>query len=456
VNLSSVWWKKDGKSRILLLLLALTFVHGLLYAAVIPPWQSPDEPYHLLSGLLPRLARDPTPESTLDRIKDEMLSSLVEFHFWDTIVHVPAVREREEIDRNLPAGFAFVPETKPRSYVHYLLFAGLWPVFHQEVVLQLYWARLLSVLTNLAIVAIAYATAHLLFGDDPFGVVLLPLSIVLLPQHTFILSSVSDGNPTELFSSLAIFFFLWGAVRGWGLLKFAGLGVFTILGVAAKPIAFFLIPALLIWLLVHYWRRIPALARFLFLPVAAISVYGAVLLSARIRSRALLFQPAIWNSIQEEAIERQSLLGRAWFETFRGFWADLGWGSLLINDTWTYLLLLLSLLAGVGLLKALLTPSESRNYTPSRSVILFLGLCVLVDLVIVSVDFLVKGFSLYDPRYLFGAIIPIMALLVIGWRELIPVGWRLEGLALLASFFFLFDAVVLLNYAVPFFYPLWR
>jgi hypothetical protein len=456
VNVLAAWWIKRDKSNTLPLLLALSLIHGLLYLVIIPPWQSPDEPYHLLSALLPGLAHDPTPGVTLDRVESEMVSSLVEFDFWDMVVHVPAARGQEEVYRYLPPGPDFTEDSKPRSFVHYLLFIGLRPVAHQEIIFQLYWARLLSVLTNLAIVTVAYATARLLFGDDPFGSVMLPLSIALLPEHSFILSGVSDGNPAELFASLAVYFWVWGSTRGWSWARIAGLGLFTILGVAAKPTALYIVPVLVIWGAIYCWRHMPGVTKLLFIPVVIAFAYGATLLSVGVRRHILFFQWAGGGSFQEQALQRQPILGRALFETFRGFWADLGWGSLVVSDTWAYILLFFSLLAALGLLKRLLAPARAGSEGPGKRVIFFLGVYVLVDVSLVSAEFLVVGVSLYDPRYLFGAIIPIMALLVIGWRELFPSNWRREGLALLASFFFLFDAVVLLDYAVPFFYPLWR
>ncbi len=85
------------------------------------------------------------------------------------------------------------------------------------------------------------------------------------------------------------------------------------------------------------------------------------------------------------------------------------------------------------------------------------GLLVIANGVLILVASIAGGSTLHlMSRYLFGAIIPIMALLVLGWRELIPAKWRVEGLAALVTLFFLFDAAVLLNYAVPFFYPLWQ
>jgi hypothetical protein len=87
-------------------------------------------------------------------------------------------------------------------------------------------------------------------------------------------------------------------------------------------------------------------------------------------------------------------------------------------------------------------------------------LCVLISISYVPVYILAtpygQALGKTNSRYLFSAIIPIMALLAVGWRELIPPKWRIEGLGLLVAYFFLSDTVLLLNNGLAHFYPLWR
>ena len=142
------------------------------------------------------------------------------------------------------------------------------------------------------------------------------------------------------------------------------------------------------------------------------------------------------------------------------FAANLGWDSLTVSDVWGWVFLVLSALAVIGLIRLAWRNIRAGSGVWSRDPLgratLICILCVVVDLALLAIASAYHGVSYYSARYLLGAIIPIMALLVIGWRELIPQNWRVEGLALMASFFFLFDAVTVLDYAVPFFYPLWR
>ena len=82
-------------------------------------------------------------------------------------------------------------------------------------------------------------------------------------------------------------------------------------------------------------------------------------------------------------------------------------------------------------------------------------LCVLAGLLTGAGFVVAKGNPGIQGRYLFSVIVPIAALLALGWRQWVPTAWRRQGLALAASGLFLFDAVALLLYVVPFFYPLW-
>ena len=141
----AAWWRKHSELNTLVLLLGLSLIRGLLYAAIIIPWQAPDESYHFLSAQLPGLANDPAPRATWERIKSETASSLVEFRYWDWNISQPAMRGSEENYRHLPGGFHFTDQSKPRSYVYYVLSFWLRPITNQEIVFQLYWARLFSV-----------------------------------------------------------------------------------------------------------------------------------------------------------------------------------------------------------------------------------------------------------------------------------------------------------------------
>jgi hypothetical protein len=451
------------KRRILALLLGLVLVRGLIYAAIVPPWQAPDEPYHFLSAQSPRIQRLPDAESNWQQLQTEIIASMVQFRFWDTIVFVPAVSDQDDVYRHLPAGLRATPRPiTPRAFTYYLLSPLLRGVEHQGVAFQLYWGRILSIAINMGVVAVAFGVAQLLFRGEPFGALLLPLSIVFVPTHTGMMAAVNDGNLAELLISVAIFFLIRAVVRGfrWHLLVLVAL--FTALGVAAKPTTFFFVPVLVLLVVVYGWRKMPGWWKLLIVPVVVAFLYGTVVASHRFESllRGVLRRATGTESGTFISDLKTLPFQRTVIEILGRFWADLGWHSLAVSDVWGWIFLILTILAVVGLITAAWRNIRAGGGVwprdPLWRVMLICILCMVADLAVLAVASAIHGISYYSARYVLGAVIPIMTLLVIGWRQLIPRNWRVEGLALMASFFFLFDAVAVLDYAVPFFYPLWR
>ncbi len=435
--------KKAAFQRTLVILLMLAFVHGLLYMAVIPPWQVPDEPFHFLSVQLVGLPFAADAETQLATLTAETRQSTVDFHLWN-----PAVRD------NPPRGFDFAPTSRPRSFVYYLLYLGLLPVSGQELLVQLYWLRLMSVLMNVAVVALAYFAGRLLFERDSFGVWLLPAAITFLPPHTALMAGVNDGNLAELMACLAIVFWLSGIIRGWTWTKIAGLIVLSGLAVAAKSTGAFLLAAIPLWAVIRYRRHLFQNLRWLYALIALGVLSAAVLLSGMLRSHLM----STWLSIQSVMAGKPlpgsdvlSLSGL--FDTFRTFWMVLGWNSLVISNWWAIVWLMLILVALAGLVLTLIKPGAEALKAEAVYVLIA---CTFFSILSAPVYILITGYFRSQGRYLYPAIIPIMAVLVIGWRRWIPSGWRLEGLAAFTGFLFLFDAVVLLDYALPVFYHFWQ
>ena len=55
-------------------------------------------------------------------------------------------------------------------------------------------------------------------------------------------------------------------------------------------------------------------------------------------------------------------------------------------------------------------------------------------------------------RYLYVTVLPIAALLLVGWRELLPPAWRCRALLWGVLGFFTLDALALICYVLPLFY----
>jgi hypothetical protein len=450
-----------------LMLLALTLVHGLIYVSIIPPWQAPDEPYHFLSAQSAILLNAPDAQSRWEGLKRDIGSSMMQFRFSELDIFVPAVSAWDDLKPYLWPEFEAPAPFAPRTFAYYLLALPLRLVQGLPITLQLYWARLFSVLVNAGVVALAFGVGRLLFENDRFGSLLLPLAIIFLPQHTFVMAAVSDGNPAELFVSAAVYVWVRGMVRGFRWYLAGLIGIFIALGIATKPTAFFVVPVLVIWCAIYLWKKMPGWWKALVPGVAAALIAGLFNISERVR----YFSLVVLGRILDETGQGRGVM--AWqfhrlppavFETFRSFWGSLGWASLPIGDAWAFVLLALVLAALAGLVRFARRYGRDRHEVDAGctralgQALPVFGAFIVVGCAMMLVMFGYSSYryGLYEGRYLFPAIIPIMAVLVTGWREWVPVTWRSEALVGIATFFFLFDAVVWLDYAIPFFYPVWR
>lgn len=477
-------WMHDrlriDRPGLLALLLALALVRGLIYAAVIPLWQAPDEPYHFATALLPNLPADPeAADSQWRTLQIEMLASMLQHRFWDFQVFEPVPQTAADRQRLFESVTSAPRPPAPRAFTYYGLAYGLRPVAHQDVTFQLYWARLLSVLTNLGLVSLAFAVGCLLFDEDPatrrrrgaraprwddglFGAALLPIAVVFHPQNTFITAGVNDGNPATLLASVAVVCLVLIIVRGFRWYYVLAMGAFAGLAVAAKLTAVFLLPLFLIVAGLYVWKRLPGWWRLVVVVVAAGAGFSLLQFSPRLMAaltelQRVLVADGVTGFVVSLA---DAPFQRGFFWAFRSFWAFLGWESLPVGDEWVWSLLGLCGLAALGWVRLAVRHAQSRGEGHGdtarwRAWLAFL-MCVVSVLLLIALQSIVRDVEMYVGRYLFAVIIPIMASLVIGWREVVPLRWRGESLAVLTSLFVVFDAAVLLDYALPFFYPLWR
>src|SRR5262245_25366851 len=73
------------------LLAAVALLHGLLYAWLLPPWQTPDEPTQFeYAALVAELARVPASTDSDMALEQRIADSLVRQHFFEYLVgHAP-------------------------------------------------------------------------------------------------------------------------------------------------------------------------------------------------------------------------------------------------------------------------------------------------------------------------------------------------------------------------------
>lgn len=467
---------KGHETKILLLLITLSLVRGVIYGAVIPPWQAPDEPKHFEYVRLVFEKRRPiTIDDSSLSLQEQIISSMLEYDFW-------------RFGRG-----AFRPQAAPQTLVEiwpdsptmlyapplYYLLSALFQVFtpDTEIVVQLYAARLVSVILGMLTILVAFLTTREIFPGDNFLIIGVPTFITFLPMYTFISSSVINDNLASLLTLSIIYLITVSLRRGLSLFKMLGIAFLIVLGLLTKRTTFFTIPVAMVAIPLHLWKKMDGIAvnwrrGALMALFAAMGIGLGILMSSELQTKFVhLFQLSIeafyryafYNRGQFLAILRSlsspdSLVPIIIFfmqRLFKSFWAHFGWVRIEIATIWYQLIAVVCLGALIGLFMFL-----SRIVKRSSLLASWQKKCLLLySFSIVLVLMITIGFFLWPPykvppqgRYLFPVIVPIATLFMIGLGELVPKQYRQALLLASVSGFILFDSLCLVRYVIPFFY----
>ena len=188
--------------RILLFCLALT--HGLLYVSLVPPWGHYDEPTHLeYAWLIADRLSLPQIGDYDQAVRREVAASMVEHGFF----------RGTELRTNLLAQdtpiWIGISEINHPPLYYLLLALPLRLIRHTDIVVQLYVARLVSLVLYLVSIWIAYRlTGELIAPGHPVRWAV-PWTMALLPAYVDLMTAVNNDVGAVVLFSL----FLWGAVR---------------------------------------------------------------------------------------------------------------------------------------------------------------------------------------------------------------------------------------------------
>lgn len=247
-------WPTPAKAwNVITLLLILAIVHGMLYSAITPLGQSPDEPSHLeYIKLIQEQRRLPDKNAVSLELRREIIASeLVGTNFNRYFYPLPAGSLLLTTPPDIPGPSELV---HPPAY--YILGAlTLLPFSHQDIATQAYIARLVSVLLSALAVLGTFLTARELFPHDSFLQLGIPLLIVFIPARTFIDSMINDDVAAELV--MAFQFAVWARIfrRGFSIRRALALVMLIVAGLWVKRTTAFAIPLAVIALIVYHWNK---------------------------------------------------------------------------------------------------------------------------------------------------------------------------------------------------------
>ena len=245
--------KKEHWALGLVLLLGL--IHGLIYVFMVPPWQHYDEPGHFeYTWLVANRGHIPAAGEFDQAMRREVAASMVENNFFKGINDLPNLLSSVE-----PVWIG-ISQTGDQPLYYLLAAVPLRIIRYADINLQLYAARMVSLLLYLISLAAAYGVVVELTRPGHVLRWMLPVSIALLPGYTDLMTAVNNDAGAVVFFSL----FLWVAVatlrRGLSWLRFLGLALTVAACLLTKNTVFIALPlaglTLLFSLLHGSWRRI--------------------------------------------------------------------------------------------------------------------------------------------------------------------------------------------------------
>ncbi len=197
-----------------------TLLLGLLYIAVVPPWQAPDEPGHYeyarlwaQNGYLPQ-----RPDFSLQR---RIIQALDRHHFWRWTGQNRPVPLPSRFAQNpfLRRSAEQVGDEKPLYYFPLALAYRILPA-HTPPTAELYAGRVYSLLLYALLLLTVAMIGRELWPGKPLLRYGLPLALWLSPMPLFIGSSLNSDNLANLAGALffAVAFLSLRRLRRWHLL----------------------------------------------------------------------------------------------------------------------------------------------------------------------------------------------------------------------------------------------
>jgi hypothetical protein len=196
---------KKSDYQFLLLILLITFFHGLVYVLIMPPWQHYDEPNHFeYAWLVAKMDRLPDPKNKDYEFNRLVMESMMRVGFFKGVGYQPQLD-----DSNKPIElFGHSQLSDPPLY--YLIVSLPLRIFYfLPIESQLILTRLFSMYFLLLTVISAWGIARTMTKIGNPLRWMLPLTLALLPGFIELMTAVNNIVAAVGFFS----FFLWGSVR---------------------------------------------------------------------------------------------------------------------------------------------------------------------------------------------------------------------------------------------------
>lgn len=248
----------NKKFAALLFLTAL--VQGILWALIIPPWQSPDEPSHFAyvqhvseQGFfnLPGASAYVSAEValSLDKLKFNKIDTFQASTFHLTTEDEQEARSflegAEQADRTRPGLVKNNAGMYPPLF-YWIVSLGYKAAYHGTILERLYAVRIAGTLITAFEVLVMFFIARFIFGEDRISLFASCCLLLFQPMHAFMGSSANCGSLLGLVSITMIYLLLRMIRFGPCLGLQVGIVACVVAGLLTKPLFTAMLP---LWLL---------------------------------------------------------------------------------------------------------------------------------------------------------------------------------------------------------------
>jgi 4-amino-4-deoxy-L-arabinose transferase-like glycosyltransferase len=451
----------------LVVILAVYFVFGGLFAVLVPPWQVPDEPAHY--NYVRQLARTGAyPVIAPGDYNQDLIG---------TKIAPPNVRPTVSLDS--------VQYEDHQPPLFYTLAAPVFLIFNGALIPL----RLFSLFIGAFVIVFAYLAIRAIFPAHPTIAALAVVFIAFLPQHLHMMAGFNNDSLSEALIALTVWLCVRITTTSSPLLPHSPLLLLSlVVGLAflTKAQAYLALPVAVFTVFVSGYRK-QALSRVLLsvgvlvviagvigLPwwIHGMQVYGGTdVLGLQRHNLVVAGQPTTSEWIAQYGWG--GLLSRMGQFTFQSFWGQFGWMSIVIDRRFYILFLAITVIStvlfmawwvhGLSAKHRLSGKTETSTgasiYSPW--LVLTREQTLALDMLAVLAVGALFGFIWYNlqfvqhqGRYLYSGLIPIAVALSLGWHFIFSrkaLALRIQGwlwLGLLLAFIAL-DAHMLFRVILP-------
>ncbi|CCI71309.1 hypothetical protein PPM_4502 [Paenibacillus polymyxa M1] len=428
------------KERIFVWILIASFVKGIIWAIVVPPLQTPDEPVHFEyvqfmaeNNKIPILRDEAQHSSEMELFYKSVDMRNIAYHTENKYkINENLFKElsdnRQNYDRN--SNGSSVAAGYPPGY--YFFAALFYKFFYFSSIFDRYYAvRLFSVLLGVLATAITYLISSRLFDKKKNIAITISILVSFHPMFSMVGIAVNNDilmNTVTMAIMLSLIYIIYSPTRK----RLLFTGVLLGFGLIIKPTMVFVTAIALSLILVYFISKKFSLqfwiesAVYLFVPILIIYLPWGIFSFKHYHSFTGgigMQPPGDLNVGLHWYIVNTFLIKEAIFRSFDtwvvSFWANFGWLDTRFTSRIIYkVLALISLASVVGSIYGII---KRKKYYKTIAVCLIVVILNFIFLYLVEIQYFMRFHNfMLQGRYLFTSLVPISIIIVMGISYLFP------------------------------------